>query len=633
MASSQEKYRLILEAREAAADKIKKLNKQINDLGGPAMVKSQKEIKRLERELKTLNTTTTKSKPIFGRFAQGIAVGNVAAMAATGAFKALTGFIKGTFDAALNHEKVWNDVAASLDRHRGAVDTNVESIKKFADQMQTLTGVSDELVGQAFQRLHDSNIDAAQSMELTKSAMDVAAAKGMDVVTVADLMGKSINSSTNALSRYGIEIDKSLPKQDQMRQLQDQVNQLFGGAAAAKMDTTAGKLKLLSERMGDLQEAIGAVITKSSAFQWFVELVSDAAKYWADLGSNANFEQVEAQIASTTEELEKARDNLEDFSKLGAAASIGGGFKDAKDRVAELEAKLIDLQYQQQLMSDQAMKNLAREKAERKAMADEMLVEIKRIKLPDPATDVDFLAEIARFNERLKIVMATKITERALIPAEGGLFPPIEEINAVTAEINAGIKSQINADIIRNQQAQVVDAFASIGRKGVGAISREIASGRGKIGDVFKGMHEDFMAFFIQQSLASIADMFIPGLGKLLGGIFDTPKYDRLAMQQGQHFAEYFTQGVFSQMRTGSEFMRGIVPSAGNLAMPALATPAPAATSPGNTINVTFSGNILSSDFIEQQVAPILRKLTTDGKTDLMLKADNLTGGRSVRVY
>jgi hypothetical protein len=78
--------------------------------------------------------------------------------------------------------------------------------------------------------------------------------------------------------------------------------------------------------------------------------------------------------------------------------------------------------------------------------------------------------------------------------------------------------------------------------------------------------------------------------------------------------------------------MRGIVPSASNLAMPAMAAPASAASG-ASTINITFSGNVMSSQFVEQQVAPMLRKLVTNGKSDLALTPENVTGGRNIRVY
>jgi hypothetical protein len=634
MASSQEKYQLILEAREAAAEKIKKLNAQINALGGPAMVKSQREVNKLERELKLLNQSTDKGHPIFSRFTSGIAIGTIAANAAMRAFSAFTGFIKGTFQAALESNKVWGDVSASLDRHRGAVDVNIESVKKFAGEMQTLTGISDELVGTAFQRLHDSNIGVADSMNLTRSAMDMAAARGMDVAEVASLIGKSINSSTNALGRYGIQIDKSLPKQEQMRQVQEKLNQLYGGAAAARMLTTAGKLELLKQRMGDLQEAIGGIILQSPAFEYFLELVSDAAAYWGGFVAAGNLEGVRGQIASVTTELEEQKRIAKEYSELPWYEKLvtTGGY--AVDHVEELKSRLIDLQHQEQVLSDQASKNIAREQAERSAAMAERFAALKEMTLPAPMLIDEEQAALAatQLYERLRAgIQETAITEGALIPIES-ILPPTPDMDVALGNLNTQIKAQINSDIISRQQGQFAAAFTQIGKQGIHNLAAAMASGQGKISDVFKQMYQSFMTLFIEQCLLAIGGPLIKGIVGFLGGMFDTPSNDRMLIRQGQHAAHYFSQGFLGSLQTGSEFMRGIVPSASNLAMPAMAAPAPAASG-GSTINITFSGNVLSSEFIERQVAPTLRKLVTNGKSDLALSAENVTGGRNIRVY
>jgi hypothetical protein len=632
MASSQEKYQLILEAREAAAEKIKKLNAQINALGGPAMVKSQREVNKLERELKLLNQSADKGHPIFTRFTSGIAIGTIAANVAMRAFSAFTGFIKGTLQAAMESDKVWGDVSASLDRHRGAVDVNVESVKKFAEEMQTLTGISDELVGTAFQKLHDQNINVADSMNLTRSAMDMAAAKGMDVAETANLIGKSINSSTNALGRYGIEIDKSLPKQEQMRQVQEKINDMFGGAAAARMLTTAGKLELLKQRMGDLQEAIGGVVTQSGAFEWFTSIIGEAADYWARLITSFTYiGSVPDQIAAVTAELQEQQRIAKEYSELSWYEKLvtTGGY--AVERIDELKRKLIDLQHQEQLLADQSIKNIAREKAERETLNKERFTELRAsLKLPEPATDPDTLAELERFNEQLRIVWSGMITEPII--QINDIIPPPADVETATKELNEIIKHQVNADIITRQQGQFAAAFTQIGKQGIHNLAAAMASGQGKISDVFKQMYQSFLTLFIEQCLLAVGGPLIAGIVKLLGAIFDTPSNDRMLMQQGQHAAHYFSQGFLGSLQTGSQFMRGIVPSAANMAMPAMAAP-PSIASGGSTINVSFSGNVLSQEFIERQVAPTLRKLVTNGKSDLALSPENVTGGRNIRVY
>jgi hypothetical protein len=709
MASSQEKYQLILEAREAAAEKIKKLNTQINDLGGPAMVRSQREVNKLERELKLLNQSADKGHPIFTRFTSGIAIGTIAANAAMRAFSAFTGFIKGTLQAAMESDKVWGDVSASLDRHRDSVDTNISSVRAFATEMQTLTGISDKLVGTGFQRLYDMGMSVGDAMKNTTVAMDLAVGKGIDLEKAANLIAKAYVGSTTALKKMGIVIDNTLPQQERMIQLQEKIGDMFGGAAAARMLTTAGKLELLKQRMKDLQEAIGGVIIQSPAFEYFLSLVSDAAQYWSGFVTAGNLEGVQAQIAATTKELQEQERIAKEYAELPWFEKLitTGGY--AEERVTALKDKLIDLQYQQTVMTDQTIKNANKQKAEEAAAAAEAAEEAakKQLELNDKLSklyDENLQSEQQMFNAILTADTLSKekqieVTTRYFAIQSGMSAEAARQwIEAETAKLNAAKQAEEELQTLReerltNAQAQFDAIYAAEqiseeqklalatqyqamrlglsqeetralmeeGRKRIAAdravadaqkasaqaltniignrfteMSNKMASammgGKERLGDIFKGMYQDFLAFFIKQALASIANAFIPGLGVLLGGIFDTPRYDRLAMEQGAHFAHYFSRGVFDNMRSGSQFMRGIVPSASNLAVPSMAAPAPA-ISGRSTINVTFSGNVLSSEFIERQVAPTLRKLVTNGKSDLALSAENVTGGRNIRVY
>ena len=89
MATSKEKFQLVFEAQEAASHKIRVLNKELAALGGPKMIKSQAQIKKLERNIKQLSGSAKKGKGVFSRFTQGIAMGNIIANAATVAFRAV----------------------------------------------------------------------------------------------------------------------------------------------------------------------------------------------------------------------------------------------------------------------------------------------------------------------------------------------------------------------------------------------------------------------------------------------------------------------------------------------------------------------------------------------------------------
>ena len=58
-----------------------------------------------------------------------------------------------------------------------------------------------------------------QIKALTAATIDFAAAKGVDLVTAADLVAKSFGSSTNALSRYGVQVEGAAGSTERLEQL------------------------------------------------------------------------------------------------------------------------------------------------------------------------------------------------------------------------------------------------------------------------------------------------------------------------------------------------------------------------------------------------------------------------------
>lgn len=176
--------------------------------------------------------------------------------AITAGIAAAAAAIHGVMKAGLESDRVWNDVRASIERHNQALGGGIERIQAWASQMQEATGLSDEAIGTAFQRMIDANIKFNDALKLTQSAMDFSVAKGMDLESSAELIAKSIDGPVNALSRYGIAIDKSLPRMRQIAQVQSEINQHFGGAAADRMHSVAGQVDLLGQRWDELQETL-----------------------------------------------------------------------------------------------------------------------------------------------------------------------------------------------------------------------------------------------------------------------------------------------------------------------------------------------------------------------------------------
>ena len=127
-----------------------------------------------------------------------------------------------------------------------------------ASALQKSTMFGDEAIIEA-QALIGSFVKEEKAIAAaTKATLDLAAAKGMDLVVAADLVSKTLGSSTNALSRYGIQVTGAVGSTERLESLTGNLADVFGGQATEQSDTLAGALESMDNAMGDLQEKIGS---------------------------------------------------------------------------------------------------------------------------------------------------------------------------------------------------------------------------------------------------------------------------------------------------------------------------------------------------------------------------------------
>ncbi len=131
-----------------------------------------------------------------------------------------------------------------------------KSIQELASQIQSYSNYGDEAIIKA-QSLGQAYIGQTKITEqLTKAVVDFAAATGMDLEQAFSLVGKSIGSSTNALGRYGIELNKNMSDSEKMTAIATQLGNRYEGQAR-QMANASTQLK---NAMGDLAESFGQAL-------------------------------------------------------------------------------------------------------------------------------------------------------------------------------------------------------------------------------------------------------------------------------------------------------------------------------------------------------------------------------------
>jgi hypothetical protein len=184
-------------------------------------------------------------------------------IAAIGA--ALIAFGKQAFDAFAESEQASNRLNQSLVQQGIYSKDLAKQYRDMASALQEKTTFDDDAIVKSQATLQMYLGETKITKELMEATLDLAQAKGMDLNQAAELVGKSIGTSTNALARQGVEMDTAASKAEKLAAVTDKLNRKFGGQAEAAALGT-GAIKLMGNAVGDLMERIGGVIAPAIEF-------------------------------------------------------------------------------------------------------------------------------------------------------------------------------------------------------------------------------------------------------------------------------------------------------------------------------------------------------------------------------
>ena len=131
------------------------------------------------------------------------------------------------------------------------------SVRSFISELEKTFGVLDDQLRPAFQRLLTTTGDVAKSQSLLRTALNLSAATGIDVVTVSGDLSKGYVGQTRALAKYGLGLTQAQLKAMSFEEVQQRINILFGGQAQLAADSYSGSLDKLAVASANAQEAIG----------------------------------------------------------------------------------------------------------------------------------------------------------------------------------------------------------------------------------------------------------------------------------------------------------------------------------------------------------------------------------------
>jgi hypothetical protein len=162
--------------------------------------------------------------------------------------------------AAIEDEQAQLRLANALRTATGATDAQIKATEDMILKTSLATGVADDQLRPAFQRLAVSTKDTAKAQELLSLALDISKGKGIELETVANALGRAQDGNTTALGRLGLGLSKAELATLSFTEVQTRLSDLYGGAAAANAETFQGKIDRLKVGFDEAKESLGVAL-------------------------------------------------------------------------------------------------------------------------------------------------------------------------------------------------------------------------------------------------------------------------------------------------------------------------------------------------------------------------------------
>jgi hypothetical protein len=245
-------------------------------------------------------------------------------------------FAKNASMAFIEDEKAANRLALAV-KNLG-LEFETPRIERYISDLSKMSGVTDDQLRPAMQRLLQTTGSVAKAQELLTQATDIAAGSGIDYETVVNDLSLAYVGQTRGLRKYSLGLSQAELKTMKFADVQERLNKQFSGANAEFLTTYAGKLQLITTAAGEASEKIGGALVDSlvSVFAagdttQFVNQIDTLATKIADTVSAVVFGFRKLYVLTSDRAILASFNPFDDYEK-NALAAIEAAEKAAKFR-------------------------------------------------------------------------------------------------------------------------------------------------------------------------------------------------------------------------------------------------------------------------------------------------------------
>lgn len=191
----------------------------------------------------------------FGKVAAAAFAAAAAAAAAYAGKLAIDGV-----KAAIEDEAAQQRLATALESVTGATESQIKAVEDQILKTSLATGVADDKLRPALQRLATATGSLDESQKLLNLALDISAGTGKDVESVSNALAKAYEGNTTSLERLGVGLDKGEVKTRGLQAATQKLTDLYGGSASTQAETFEGRIARLQVRFDETKESIGTAL-------------------------------------------------------------------------------------------------------------------------------------------------------------------------------------------------------------------------------------------------------------------------------------------------------------------------------------------------------------------------------------
>ena len=360
-------------------------------------------------------------------------------------------FAKNASKAFIEDEKAANRLALAV-KNLG-LEFEAPRIERYISDLSRMSGVTDDQLRPAMQRLLQTTGSVTKAQELLAQATDISAGSGIDYETVVSDLSRAYVGQTRGLTKYALGVSVAELKTMKFAEVQERLNKQFSGASAEFLTTYAGKLQLLTTAAGEASETIGGALVDSlvSVFAAgdttdFVNQVDTLATKIADTVAAVVFGFQKLYVLTSDRAILASFNPFDDYEKNALAAI------DAAEKAAKFRRNMPSIGYQgSQPMGiyETSAQRTARVKAERDAArrAKELAASAKKTldtqKKQNALTKASQTLDLERIGIAAALQGQISETDRLSLNLQLALLNKNDAVaTKLAAELEAAIKRQ-----------------------------------------------------------------------------------------------------------------------------------------------------------------------------------------------